>query len=128
MHVSFAEIREKSNGWIDLRDITPRVEQLVKQEKILSGMALVYALEGETALITLEAEMALILDAADMISTMVKDTRSESKGKVAAALLGTHLVVPVVDGFLDLGTWQQIMLVDLGKAGEKRVLVQVISE
>lgn len=128
MDVSFTEIREKSNGWIDLRDITPKVEQLVKQEKISSGMALVYALEEETALITLEAEMALILDVADTVSAMVRDTRPESKGKVAAALLGTHLAVPVVNGFLDLGTWQQIMLVDLGKAGEKRVLVQVISE
>lgn len=128
MRASFSEIVEKTNGWIDLRDITAKVERAVKQEKVSTGVALVYAMGEETALITLEAEMALILDAADMTSRLVKDTRTESRGKVAAALLGNHVAIPIVEGFLDLGTWQQIMLVDLGKPGDKKVLVQVIWE
>ena len=128
MRVSFSEIVEKTNGWIDLRDVTAGVERAVKRENVSSGLALVYAMCEETAVVTLEAEMALILDTAEMISRLVKDTRTESRGEVAAALLGTHLAVPIAEGFLDLGTWQQIMLVDLGKAGEKKVLVQIVSE
>lgn len=127
MRINFTEIVEETKGWIDLRDITTRIETVVEREGMQQGFALIYAVEPETAVITLEAEMALILDMADFIKKLVGDIKMEARGDVASALLGTHLAVPVLEGCLDLGTWQQIMLVDLGQAGKKKVLLQLVS-
>ncbi len=127
MKINFSELIEETKGWIDIVDITDKVGSVIKNNEVKEGFALIYTMERDTALITLEAEMALILDMADLISSLVEGIKSEAKGDVASALLGTYLTIPIVKGYMDLGTWQQIMLVDLGMAGKKRVLIQSIS-
>ena len=48
---------------------------------------------------------------------------------VRASLLGPSLTVPVIDGQLQLGTWQQIVLIDFDTRGRsRRIIVQVLGE
>ncbi len=48
---------------------------------------------------------------------------------VRASLLGASLTIPVIDGRMPLGTWQQIVLLDFDTRGRTRnVIVQVIGE
>jgi secondary thiamine-phosphate synthase enzyme len=46
-----------------------------------------------------------------------------------AALLGPSLSVPIVDGALTLGTWQQILFIDFDiRPRQRRLYVQVVGE
>ena len=48
---------------------------------------------------------------------------------VRAALLGPSLTVPVADGNLVLGTWQQIVFIDFDNRSRRRnILIQVVGE
>jgi len=123
------EIEVEGNGWIDLIDLTPEIDRILKRSKIKEGLAMIFAISEKTALITLEYEPSLILDTADEIAARFKnsDLSPDAKGWIASAFLGRYLFLPVVEGYLDLGTWQQTVLVDLGEKGSKRILVQLLS-
>lgn len=122
------EIKVKTNGWIDLIDITSQTSRLVKEAELREGNVLIYARDEKTAIVTLEAEMALILDTADFIDRLVSQCKPENRGSIASAILGSSIAVPLTQGYLDLGAWQQIMLVDLGAPGEKKIGIQIIGE
>jgi secondary thiamine-phosphate synthase enzyme len=122
------ESKVKTNGWIDLIDLTPQVNNIVKESGITNGSVLVYAKDEKTAIIGLEADASLIFDTADFIGDLVSMVREDSRGAVAASILGGSFLIPVNDGFPDLGTWQQIFLIDLGKKGEKSVIFQAMGE
>lgn len=126
MSVLTKESKVKTNGWIDLIDLTPQVNNIVKESGITNGSVLVYAKDEKTAIIGLEADESLIFDTADFIGDLVSMVREDSRGAVAASILGGSFLIPVNDGFPNLGTWQQIFLVDFGKKGEKGVILQVI--
>lgn len=128
MRIVNQEITVKTNGWIDLIDITSQISRLVKKAELREGSVLIYARDEKNAIVTLEADMALILDTADFIDRLVSQCKPESRGSIASAILGSSITVPLSQGFLDLGTWQQIMLVDLGVPGEKKIWIQVTGE
>lgn len=129
MKIESKEIELESNGWIDLIDLTGEITKILHQIEAKQGLAMVYALSDRTALVTLEYEPSLIVDTADEIASWFKgDGLSRgARGHIAAAFLGRSLFVPVAEGYLDLGAWQQVTLVDLGEKGQKRVLVQLVS-
>lgn len=129
MKTTFKEIEVESNGWIDLVDLTREIDHILKQAEVEEGLALIYAISEKTSLITLEYEPSLILDTADEIAHWFNNSGSspEARGRIASAFLGRDLFVPITEGYLDLGTWQQIVLVDLGEKGSKRILVQLLS-
>jgi secondary thiamine-phosphate synthase enzyme len=120
------EIKLSTNGWVDLVDITPQVSQVVHDSGVEKGVVLVYVRDKEAAVITMEAEMALMLDTADFVTRLVDRCRKETKGHIAVAVLGSSMSVPVAQGYLGLGSWQQIVVVDLGEPGEKSVGIQVV--
>jgi secondary thiamine-phosphate synthase enzyme len=48
---------------------------------------------------------------------------------VRASALGPSLAVPIVEGRLPLGTWQQIILIDFDTRGRRReIIVQIVGE
>jgi secondary thiamine-phosphate synthase enzyme len=48
---------------------------------------------------------------------------------VRAAMLGSSIMVPFVDGALTLGTWQQLMLLEFDTRPRKRqIVVQIMGE
>jgi secondary thiamine-phosphate synthase enzyme len=92
---------------------------------------------GSTASITtIEHEPGMVSDLKSVMERLVpQDARyahnhgGESNGHahVRAAIVGPSVTIPIVDGRLALGTWQQIVLVDFDdRPRSRRVLVQVI--
>lgn len=129
MNIDWQEFEVEGSGWIDIIDLTHEISQILKKWKIENGLAVIHALSEKTALVTLEHEPSLILDTAEEIARWFEgsDLSSEAKSHIASALLGRSLFLPVAEGYLDLGTWQQVSLVDLGNKGKKRILVQLLS-
>ena len=127
-----------SRGFTDIIDITQKVKSAVYQHNLKNGNVVV-ALPGSTASITtIEYEPGLIKGFPDILDKIVPmernyhhdDTWHDGNGyaHVRAALIGSSVTVPLIDGALLLGTWQQIVLIDFdNKPRSRNIYVQIIT-
>ena len=117
-------------------DITSELEGLVRRSKIQNG-ALTVQLVGSTgAMTTIEYEQGALDDlrrALDMIAPVDAEYDHNARwgdgngfSHVRSALLKTSLSLPVVDGELMLGTWQQVVAINLDNRARERQLVAVL--
>lgn len=136
-----SEIRVKTKGEVQVVDLTREVAERVRASGVRDGLACVFVTGSTAAITTLEYEPGLTEEdlpaALDRLfprhgegveyghERMWHDGNGHSH--VRAAFLGPSLTVPVVEGALTLGQWQQIVLVELdNKPRDRRVLVQVV--
>lgn len=126
-----------TKGFCDVHDITEKVEEIIKKSQVQDGVALVFVLGSTAGLTTIEFEPNLVKDLQDFFEKIIpKDapyrhdqTWGDNNGfsHLRASLLGSSLVLPVVDSKLQLGTWQQIVFVDFdNRARDREILVQVM--
>jgi len=120
----------------DVIDITHPVAEKVVASGVREGQALVFTPGSTAALTTIEYESGVIRDLIEAVERIVPkgmDYRHDARwgdgngyAHVRSALLGPSLTVPVSNGRLVLGTWQQIVLIDFDNRPRKRqVVVQV---
>lgn len=106
----------------DLGDITGQLERIVATSGLRSGTLHVCAVGSTGSLTTIEFEPGAVQDLKDAIRRLAPPemayahemTWHDGNGHshVQAALLGPSVVVPVRDGKLRLGTWQQVVLIN----------------
>lgn len=132
-----AEISTQSDT--DIVDITGLVAQHLAKSKIQSGAMVLFVPGSTGALTTIEYESGVIQDLRDAIERLVPrdvtyahDRRwgdGNGYSHVRAALLGPSLHIPVVDGRLSLGTWQQVVLINFdNRARRRRLIIQLMGE
>jgi secondary thiamine-phosphate synthase enzyme len=118
------------------RDVTDDVARLVAESGVKDGIAVV-SLTGSTgAVTTIEYEAGALADlrrALDALAPATDDYAHNARwgdgngfSHVRSALLKTSLAVPVVAGRLDLGTWQQIVVLNLDNRPREREIVAVV--
>lgn len=123
----------------DIVDITGLVNQHLAQSGIKRGAVILFVPGSTGAITTIEYESGVIQDLADAIERLAPrdipyahDQRwgdGNGYSHVRAALLGPSLHVPVVDGRLSLGTWQQVVLINFdNRARRRRLIIQVMGE
>lgn len=120
-----------TQGWIDMVDITGRVMDIAGTSGVTNGQVFVNALDERMAVVTIENEMRLVLDTADFIDRLARGDGALDRreaGHIAAAFLGQGVAAPLAGGRLELGAWQQLMVVDLAEGGAGRIMVDVIGE
>jgi len=133
------QISLSTKGFSDIHDLTPRVEQIVANSGIKKGIVCVFAVGSTASVSTIEYEPALSEDFRDQLEKFAPHTmrtrHSETWGDdngfshIRATFMGPGLTVPVHDGALVLGTWQQIVLIDHdNRPRSRKVFVQVIGE
>lgn len=121
----------------DTRDITGHVAAAVSGSGVTSGIATVFVVGSTAAVTTIEYEPGAVSDfngLMDELAPRGADYRhhlrwgdDNGSSHVRAALLGPSLTVPFTDGNLELGTWQQIVLIECDTRPRRRELViQVI--
>jgi secondary thiamine-phosphate synthase enzyme len=139
MTVITKNIQIKSESENDIIDITDQVSNIVMDSKIENGAVIVFVVGSTAAITTIEYEPGLQKDLPDMLSRLVpKDieyahdnTWHDGNGHshVRASLIGPSLIIPIVKGVLTLGTWQQIVLVEMDtRPRERKIILQVIGE
>lgn len=138
--VETKKITVESKGDCDIVDITPDVQTAVTECKIATGTVTVFNIGSTAAITTVEYEPGLvdndIREAFEKIAPQNgryehEQTWHDDNGHahVRASMLGPSLVVPIVDGRLTLGTWQQIILVDFDTHPRTRTIIcQVCGE
>ena len=131
------QLRFSTGGDGDVIDLTEGVQSVVASSGVESGSASVFV-PGSTAAVTaMEHEPGGVQDLRAALERLIPtegdyahnrlnhDTNSHAH--IKAAIVGPSETVPVRDGRLALGTWQQLVLVDFDDRPRQRtVVVQVI--
>ena len=124
---------DKHNG---LFDITRKIEDIVYQSKIKSGIASVYA-RGATAAIMIQENWddSVQTDVVNLLNKIIphgvwqhdaQDNNGDSHLK--AGLVGPSEIIPIIDGKLGLSTWQNIFLCEFdGPRQQREVVVTILS-
>jgi len=140
MTVTSHTIRLETGGDCDILDLSEELQRVVDESGVTRGQANAMVVGSTAALSTVEYEPGLVehdLEAAlegiapeDGLYEHEK-TWGDDNGHshVRATLLGPSLALPVVDGEVPFGTWQQPVLVDLDTRPRSRtVVVTVVGE
>jgi len=136
--VSTHEISLSTRGENDVHDITDAVAVAAGQSGVRDGIVALFV-PGSTAGITaIEYEPGMVRDLQEFLErTSPAGARyhhnhggdSNGHAHVRSAFIGPSLTVPLVEGKLRLGTWQQIVLIDFDDRPRKRAItVQVVGE
>ena len=135
------EFRVRTKGEVQVVDLTPEVRAKVQASGVREGLACVFVAHSTCAVTTLEFEPGLAEEdlpkALDRLfprhgqGLQYGQERAWHDGNghshVRAAFLGPSLTIPVHEGQPVLGTWQQVVLVELDPGPrERRVVVQVV--
>jgi len=139
MKVVSERISLKTRGEVDMVDITAKVVDAVENERIENGIATIFVPGSTAAVTTIEYEPGLLTDFPSMLEKMAPRNAVYEHEKrwhdgnghshVRASLIGPSLTVPIKDGKLTLGTWQQLVLVELDTRSRSReLIVQIIGE
>jgi secondary thiamine-phosphate synthase enzyme len=139
MTVITRNILIKSKPENDIIDISDQVSKIVKESKIETGVVIVFVVGSTAAITTIEYEPGLQQDFPKMLSRLVPkeieyahdNTWHDGNGHshVRASLIGPSLTIPFITGHLTLGTWQQIVLLEMDtRPRERKIILQVIGE
>ena len=130
-------ITTKGHG--DMHDLTEQVAEVVSSSAIQRGTVNVFNVGSTAALGTIEFEPGLQHDLPAILDKLIPPSRNygheqawhdgNGHSHLQATLLGPSLTVPIADGKLMLGTWQQIFHLECDVRGRQRtVVVTVVGE
>jgi len=133
------QIVVKTTAQTDIIDITPEVIQGLFRSSLRNGTLTLFIPGSTAALTTIEYESGAIHDLKEAIERMAPEDLSYKHNErwqdgngyshVRSALLGPSLQIPVIDGEMTLGTWQQIVLLDFdNRPRERRIIAQMVGE
>lgn len=128
----------KTKGFNDIIDITDEISGAVEKAGKEEGICLISCAGSTCGITTIEYEKGVIEDlkrALEKIAPMNKDYEHCKKwgdcngyAHVRSALIQPFLAVPVEDGKLALGTWQQIVFIDFdNRPREREIMVKIVS-
>ncbi|HTP20289.1 MAG TPA: secondary thiamine-phosphate synthase enzyme YjbQ [Solirubrobacteraceae bacterium] len=136
VHGGLLRMETPGNGHIV--DITPGVASVVATAGVGRGVVTVFAAGSTVAVTTMEYEPGGVHDLQALLDRLIPSAGdyehnrlnhdTNSHAHLRAAIIGPSETVPIVDGRLQLGTWQQIVLIDFDDRPRRRtVTVHVLS-
>lgn len=138
MGVHTGELRLSTRGDSDVVDITEGVQRVVGAAGVAEGLAIAFVRGSTAAISTMEYERGGIHDLSAMLDRLIPqegeyehnilnhDTNSHAHQR--ATIVGPSETIPVANGRLALGTWQQLVLIDFDDhPRERTVVVQIVS-
>jgi secondary thiamine-phosphate synthase enzyme len=140
MAVESHQLEVETRGNSEVVNITEQVARCIASGRIAGGTVTVFVIGSTAGVTTTEFEPGLVnrdlrvafeAIAPEDATYLHEETWHDDNGHahVRASLLGPSLTVPVIDRRLQLGTWQQIVLIDFDtRPRTRRLVVQVIGE
>ena len=137
VHSGSIDLQTKGNA--DTHDLTERVQAIVDEGRIQTGIATVFTPSATSAITTIEFESGALADlrrALDEIAPVDQEYEHNLRwgdgnghSHLRAALLGPSLSIPIQEGQLTLGTWQQILFIDFDvRARSRSLVVQIVGD
>jgi len=126
-----------TKGNCDIIDLTPQIRNVVYSHELQNAIVYVYA-QGSTVSVTnMEFEPGLLVDLPEVMEHIVPSNSyyhhdemwhdGNGHSHLRASIIGNSTHVPLIDGVLQLGQWQQVILIDFdNKARARKVNVQIL--
>jgi secondary thiamine-phosphate synthase enzyme len=123
----------------EVLDITDEVQGALEKTSLRAGVVTVFVPGATGAITTIEYEGGLVADLGDALQRIAPEEIDYAHNErwhdgnghshIRASLLGPSLVVPFCEGQLMLGTWQQIVFLELdNRARQRKVILQIMGE
>lgn len=137
-HIVYSDtISLSTKGFDDTQDITDAVAKIQEGSGVQNGLVTVFCQGSTGTITTIEFEPGVIQDLQEALDKIAPSGIPYHHDKawrdgngfshVRAALMKPSLTIPVVEGKMSLGTWQQIVFIDFDNRPRKRkVVVQVM--
>ena len=119
-----------------MQDLTEQVSGIVRSSAIRTGTVNVFNVGSTAAIGTIEFEPGLVHDLPAILDRLIPPSRNygheqawhdgNGHSHLQATLLGPSLTVPIADGRLLLGTWQQIFHLECDVRGRQRTVVVTV--
>ena len=124
-------------GFTDIIDITQKVQNAVYRHSLQNAVVHIYVAGSTVSVTNIEFEPGLLVDLPEALEKIAPlngdyhhdNTWHDGNGyaHIRASIIGNNTMVPLIDGALQLGQWQQIVLVDFdNKARTRTVYVQIL--
>lgn len=128
----------QTKGHYDFINLTDQVEEIVKQSGTSSGAVIIFTLSSTSAITTMEYENGIMEDIKEFFEKYLPENADyqhhqrwgdhNGAAHIKAALIGPDLTVPIENGKLQLGTWQQIVLIDFDeKPRQREIIIKIIT-
>lgn len=118
-------------------NITAQVEQIVEKSGVAEGLALVSAMHITAGIYINDAENGLIQDIDEWLEKLCpfrenykhhRTGETNGDSHLKNLLIGHQQVVPITQGKLDLGPWEQVYYAEFDGKRRKRVIVKILGE
>lgn len=127
-------LRVSTRGDGEIVDLTEGVASVVRASGVPVGVAVVFGVGSTLAVTTMEYEPGGVEDLGAAIARLlpveppgggeyahnVRNADSNAHAHLRASLIGASETIPIVDGQLGLGTWQQVVLIDFDERPRQR--------
>ncbi len=132
MSVHAGLLRLATEGDGEVVDVTEGVRTIVERSGVQTGVAVVFAVGATVAVTTIEYEPGAVSDVQALLERLIPaaagyrhndlnhDTNAHAH--LRAAIIGPSESIPIVEGALGLGTWQQVVLLDFDDRPRDRVI------
>jgi secondary thiamine-phosphate synthase enzyme len=128
-----------TKGFCDIIDINSQMLSIVKRSLIANGLITIFCPGSTGSITTIEYESGVLQDLKKALERIAPSGIPYEHDKrwgdgngfshVRAALMKPSLTIPLVNGKLTLGTWQQIVFIDFDNRGRHRdIIVQIIGD
>jgi secondary thiamine-phosphate synthase enzyme len=139
MQIVTKELHFSTKGEVEIVDLTGKVNNAVRESAVKNGIVTIFVPGATGAVTTIEYEPGLLHDLPAALERLfprgleyeheVRWHDGNGHSHVRAAFLGPSLTVPFKDQRLMLGTWQQVVFVELdNKPRSRRVILQIMGE
>jgi secondary thiamine-phosphate synthase enzyme len=139
MQVKLNHIFLTTQGNTDILDITQKISECIQSSTLMNGLVTIFCPSSTSGVTTIEYEPGVLQDFTKIFNEIVPREISyqhdeawhdgNGHSHVRAALLKASITIPLVDGRMTLGTWQQIVFIDFDTRPRKReIIVQIIGE
>ncbi len=130
-HSCYIELNSK--GFADVINITGLVEEAVRASNISDGLTCVFVPGSTGSVTTIEYEEGVIEDLKEALDRLIPSDKTYKHDErwgdgngfshVRAAMMKPGITIPVINGELTIGTWQQIVFIDFDNRPRTRHLV-----
>lgn len=134
-HTEYLYFNTKSHR--EYINITPEVESALKKSGIKEGMVLVSAAHITSGVYINDAENGIIQDIDEMLESLApyrenykhhRTGEDNGDSHLKNILVGHQVIVPITDGNLDLGPWQQVYYAEFDGQRKKKLIIKVMGE
>jgi len=133
-------IKATTNGEGDILDVSEQVRALVRESGVTTGVVTCFVQGSTAALTTIESEQGVLEDLNRALAILAPENVTyahdqawgdgNGRSHVKAALVGPSLSIPIRNGQIVTGTWQQIVLVecDIHSHRDRSIFCTVVGE